>query len=108
MKSIHNITTKVFETEFWFGHYTVLLYDDKNYELYEMSRPMDYNGIDMILSFWLVDNDKFVDTDSPQMYTRYIEEFWKEIPMEELMNKDNEDLRTAIKTKQEQFYHYQY
>lgn len=106
MNSIHNITTKVFETEFWFGHYTVLLYDKLDYELYEMSRPMDANGVCYWLSFWLVDDNKFINTDSPKTEVVYIEDFWKEIPMGELMHKDNEDLRTAIKLKQEQFYHY--
>jgi len=99
--SVHNIITKVFETEFWFGHYVVLLYDDKNYDLYEMSRPMDYNWVCICLHYWDVKKDIFIQKNST-LYA--IEDFWKEIPMEELMNPSNNDLRTAIKLRQEQFY----
>ncbi len=104
MNSIHNITTKVFETEFWFGHYTVLLYDKQNYELYEMSRPMDRNWVCILLNYWNIEKKEFIKKHSRTIYN--IEDFWKEISMEELMSKDNEDLRTAIKLKQEQFYPY--
>lgn len=79
-------------TEFWIWHYVVLLYDDKSYELYEMSRPMDRNGICMILDIWEIKNLNM---------SRYND---NEIPMDELMLPVNEDIRTAIKIKQENFY----
>lgn len=92
MKTIHNITTKVINTEFWFWHYTVLLYDDKEYELYEMSRPIDRNWVNILLDQWPINNLNM------EWYDR------NTISMEELMDERNTDIRKAIKQKQESFY----
>lgn len=96
-QSVHNLTTKVFATEFGFGHYCVLIYDDKNFELCEMSRPMDRNGVNATLEYGEISpkNQKWMLT---------IMKLWKGISMEELMDERNNNLRTAIKIKQESFY----
>ena len=102
MKTIHDIITKVFATEFWLWHYTVLLYDNESYELYEMSRPMDRNGICINLDYWAVYNKKFI---SALYWANRNNLFDKdEISNDELMLPDNEDIRRAIKIKQENFY----
>ena len=93
--SVHNITTKVFSRN-WFGHYLVLLYDDKNYKLYEMSKPMDPNGVCLMLSYWSSCDMDLIDYE----YDLLI----KWITTVEFMDEKNVDLRTAIKIKQEQFY----
>ena len=102
-----NLTTKVFETEFGFWHYTVLIYDDKDYELYEMSRPLDSNWINMRSDYWKCDDWLFIsESYSPGNYT--LDEFWKEISVDEFMDTRNIDIRTAIKIKQENFYQLPY
>ncbi len=110
MQTIHDITTKVVATEFWLWHYEVFIYDDNSYELYEMSRPMDRNWVCIMLSYWNVKDWKFLEqwydwynSKSNSDVTQYIKNS-KEIPIDELMLPVNEDIRTAIKIKQENFY----
>lgn len=101
-----NLITKVFETEFWFWHYTVLIYDNKDYELYEMSKPLDRNWVNHILSYWTYDGEIF----EAEWYWKWrsLEYFWNEISVDELMDEKNLDIRTAIKNKQENFYELPY
>jgi hypothetical protein len=99
--SVHNLTTKAFATEFWLWRYIILIHDKHNYELYEMSRPMDRNGVNINLHYWTVRKDVYNQKD----WTLWaIEDFWEEISMDELMLPENLDVRTAIKIKQENFY----
>ena len=102
-----NLTTKVFETEFWFWHYTVLIYDNKDYELYEMNKPLDSNWINMRSDYWRCEDWLFIsESYNPGSYT--LDEFWKEITIDEFMDEKNLDIRTAIKNKQENFYQLPY
>ena len=100
---MNTLMTKVFATEFWQWHYTVLLYDNHNYELYEMRRPIDHNGVNIMLSAWSIRNNIF-RSDNYIIIKRELSDFWNEITMEELMLPENLDIRTAIKIKQESFY----
>jgi len=99
---MNTLTTKVFATEFLQWHYTVLLYDNIDFEYYEMIRPMDLNGVNITLAYWRVRDNKFVDYSGINTIILSIE--WDEITMEELMLPENLDIRTAIKNRQESFY----
>ena len=103
--SVQNLTTKVFETEFWFWHYTVLIHDNKDYELYEMSKPLDRNWVNYRLDYWSLHWDRFIS----ELYGINKDNiFWKEISIDEFMDEKNLDIRTAIKNKQENFYQLPY
>lgn len=93
------MTTKIYQTEFWFWHYTVLIYDKNNFELYEMSRPMDRNGVHITLAMGIVLWDNFVSDDG-HIYT-FDDEV--EVELSELMEEGNLQIRTAVKIAQENF-----
>lgn len=101
--TVHDITTKVFKTEFWIWHYMVLMYDDKDYEAREMSRPMDVNGVNIMSHIGTVKDWEFIGSDY-NMTKMELSDFGEEVSMEEIMLPENLDVRTAIKNKQEQFY----
>lgn len=86
---VHDLITTIYkDKELW--HFIVDIRDKERCEVYEMSRPMDANGINMTLYMWRISNyDLDMDMD--------------EVSMEEIMLPDNEDLRAAVKIKQEEF-----
>lgn len=101
-----DLITKVFETQFGFWHYQVLLYNEKDWELWEMSRPLDRNWVCIILSYGRVEWEEFISENTISTIIYTMDEFGKEISIDEFMDSWNLDIRTAIKTKQEQFTSY--
>ncbi len=80
--------TKVYKNNL--GHFEVLIYDRHHYEHYEMIKPTDMNWLNCLLQEGMAKRLPIID--------------WQELSMEEFMQQDNLDLRTAIKQRQEAFY----
>lgn len=71
-----------------------------------MSRPLDRNWVCIILSYGRVEWEEFISENTISTIIYTMDEFGKEISIDEFMDSWNLDIRTAIKTKQEQFTSY--
>lgn len=85
MIQIHDINTKIYrEPVFW--HIIVCMDIGWDITRFEMSNPMDRNGINMILDYYFIEDEEEIDLD-------------------ELMSPAMEQYRTAIKLRQEHLIH---